>query len=397
MPYSISGFLFLLFSLHAFAQDGPKAIVENYQKLDPKEAVRAIIIDKQNYKWLGTDKGLYRVISLDQEPELIAKDSITGLTEDKKEMVWYGNRKQTLTTEDKSQSILLTNTKADITCLAYYRGDIWVGTNNGLFRVSDDQSKILNSYTTSNSKLKSNQINVLYPDKEGNLWIGTDRDLLKFNGKKWHHDKVNKLVGIIETKEGIWVLEERAMHLIFKENGQDRWQDAAVRRGVSQGPIRALVADSKGNIYVASEILVQFNPYTDKTFQIDKDYGFVSAQTLALACDKNDDLWVGTADRGLFRIDMIDSEIKELSAVAFSKGEIKCFGAKTASITVVVRGGKSPYSYKWNNQEMVGLSKDSLGAGDYSVTITDAEANDYTTSVSIKEPPQMSFEVISKE
>ena len=69
------------------------------------------------------------------------------------------------------------------------------------------------------------------------------------------------------------------------------------------------MADSKGQVYIASETLVQFDPINDKILQIDKDYGFVSAQTLSLACDKNDDLWVGTADRGLFRVDIIEDEI----------------------------------------------------------------------------------------
>ena len=101
------------------------AVVENYSKLDPGEAVRAILIDKQNYKWLGTDKGLYRLISMDSDPELISADSITGLTEDKKEMVWYGNRSQQLNTEDHNQTITLGATNAKISCMTYYKGDIW--------------------------------------------------------------------------------------------------------------------------------------------------------------------------------------------------------------------------------------------------------------------------------
>lgn len=393
-------FLLLLASgsLSSIAQDAPKAIVENYQKIGPNEAVRAIFIDKQNYKWLGTDRGLYRIINMDSDPEVFAKDSISGITEDKKEMVWFGNRSQTLTTEDKSQNILLSNLKAQITCITYYKGDIWVGTTNGLYRVSDDQSRVVGSFSEKNSKLKSNQINVLYPDNEGRLWVGTDKGVVIIDGKHWvQYESDHKITGVISTREGIWLLAEKKMWLIYKEDGRDRWQDAAVRRGISQGPVRALAADSKGNVYVASETLVQFNPYTDKSLVIDKDYGFVSAQTLSLACDRNDDLWVGTADRGLFRIDMLDSEVKELTAIAYARGDIKCPGSKTAGITVIVNGGKTPYSFKWNNPEMTGAKKDSLGAGEYTVTVVDAEANDYVTSVSIKEPEPFSFEIVSKE
>ena len=354
------------------------AVVENYSKLDPGEAVRAILIDKQNYKWLGTDKGLYRLISMDSDPELISADSITGLTEDKKEMVWYGNRSQQLNTEDHNQTITLGATNAKISCMTYYKGDIWVGTDQGLFRVSDDQGKVLQHHKTSNSKLKSNQINMLFADPEGKLWVGTDNGVVIIEKNDWDaYEKEHKITGAVATKEGIWLLAEK--------------------KGLSSGPVRAIVADSKGQIYVASEILVKFDPYTDKSLQIDKDYGFVSAQTLSLACDKNDDLWVGTADRGLFRIDIIEGEVEELSVVAFSKGEIKCPGAKTASITVITRGGKTPYSYQWNVPELSGSKADSVGAGQYSVTVTDAEGEEFVTAVQIKEPESISVEILSKQ
>ena len=166
--------------------------------------------------------------------------------------------------------------------MSYFKGDIWVGTNNGLFKVSDDQNKILNHYTTDNSKLKSNHINMLYPDKEGKLWVGTDNGVVIIDNKKWdQYEKDHKITGAIATKDGIWLLAEKKMWLIYKEEGRDRWQDAAVKRGLSKGPVRAIVADSKGQVYIASETLVQFDPINDKILQIDKDYGFVSAQTLS--------------------------------------------------------------------------------------------------------------------
>ena len=186
------------------------------------------------------------------------------------------------------------------------------------------------------------------------------------------------------------------MWLVYEEDGRERWQDAAVKRGLSQGPVRALASDSKGRIYVASEQLVQFDPYTDKTLVLDEDYGFVSAQTLSLACDKNDDLWVGTADRGLFRIDILDGEEEKFSVIAYSKGEIKCSGAKTAEIIVIAKGGKTPYSYQWENSRFKGNKKDSIGAGNYKITVTDAEGEEYVASVQIKEPEPIQVELISK-
>lgn len=91
------------FSKLGISQEDSKVIVEGYQKLSPNEAVRCIFIDKENFKWLGTDRGLYRMINLENDPELIVTDSITAITEDKKQLLWYGNRNLLLSSEDLSQ------------------------------------------------------------------------------------------------------------------------------------------------------------------------------------------------------------------------------------------------------------------------------------------------------
>ncbi|MDQ3142053.1 MAG: OmpA family protein [Bacteroidota bacterium] len=391
-------FVLVLLFLKNYAQESPGVMVENYQKLGADEAVRAILIDRQNYKWLGTDRGLYRMVSMEIEPELLFKDSICGLAEDKSELVWFGNRKQLIISEDRNNSIYLGKDQAEITSMAYYNGDLWVGTNMGLFRISEQQKKVVKHYTVENSKLKSNQINMIYKDEENKLWVGTDQGVAIINKKDWsYYEKDYKITGAIATSEGVWLLSDTRMWLIFKEDGRDRWQDAAVRRGLSKGPVRALASDSKGRVYIASEILVQFDPYSDKSLQIDEDYGFVSSQTLSLACDKNDDLWVGTADRGLFKIDMLDGKDENFSVVAFSKGELKCPGDKTASINVIVKGGKTPYSFQWSQPELSGAKLDSVGAGAYAVTVTDAEGEEYIANVVVDEPDPFLIEIISKE
>lgn len=387
----------LLISHNLLGQEPNKALVENYQKLPPDEAVRAILIDKQNYKWLGTDRGLYRMISMDHDAEVISMDSVAAIAEDKKEMVWYGNRMRQLITEDKSQQIPLAIEGANIQCMAYYKGDLWVGTNKGLFRVSDDQNKILNHYNTKNSKLKSEGINSMYVDQNKRFWICTDAGILRIHEKDWDlYEKEHRFTGAIASNEGTWLLAEDKMWLVYEEDGRERWQDAAVKRGLSKGPVRALASDSKGRIYVASEWLVQFDPYNDATLLLDEDYGFVSAQTLSLACDKNDDLWVGTADRGLFRIDILDGEELAFNVIAYSKGDIKCAGDKTSSVIVIAKGGKTPYSYAWADGNFKTSKRDSLGAGNYTVTVTDAEAEEYVASIVIKEPDPMRVEVVSK-
>lgn len=65
-----------------------------------------------------------------------------------------------------------------------------------------------------------------------------------------------------------------------------------------------------------------------------------------------------------------------------------CFGGNTGSINLTPGGGTSPYTYQWNNgstaQDPTGLP-----AGSYTVTVTDANGCQQTTSVSLGQPPQL--------
>lgn len=75
-------------------------------------------------------------------------------------------------------------------------------------------------------------------------------------------------------------------------------------------------------------------------------------------------------------------------SVVPSPANVVCNGACTGSITLVVSGGTSPYTYLWSNGQTASTAS-ALCAGNYSVTVTDFLGCTQTSSSTITEPSAM--------
>jgi hypothetical protein len=71
---------------------------------------------------------------------------------------------------------------------------------------------------------------------------------------------------------------------------------------------------------------------------------------------------------------------------------VTCNGAADGTATAGVTGGDAPYSYAWSNGDST-MMADSLGAGTYYVTVTDANSMSSTDSVTISEPLALSLSI----
>src|SRR5690606_7870501 len=89
----------------------------------------------------------------------------------------------------------------------------------------------------------------------------------------------------------------------------------------------------------------------------------------------------------------IDENILPLTASIEQSAEIKCSGEQSAAIEAKVKGGKGPFQYLWNDPNLSGKSVSKLAAGDYALTVTDAEGTTFTTSFNIKEPIALSVSI----
>ena len=92
-------------------------------------------------------------------------------------------------------------------------------------------------------------------------------------------------------------------------------------------------------------------------------------------------------------LELVDQESPSL---AFEQTNVTCAGESDGTVILSIQGGSSPFDIIWNTgddtRELSGLA-----AGDYSVTITDANGCEATSSISIEEPALLTCESIDPE
>lgn len=78
-----------------------------------------------------------------------------------------------------------------------------------------------------------------------------------------------------------------------------------------------------------------------------------------------------------------------------SQTNVNCFGANTGSATVNAVGGAGPYTYTWSPGNLTGASQMGLGAGIYTISITDAGSCVGSGTLSITQPTSALSAIIS--
>ncbi len=191
-----------------------------------------------------------------------------------------------------------------VTSLAQdHAGNIWIGTQGGLNRYDGFAIKVFRPEEKLSQSLSDNFVTSLLVDKQGMLWVGTLNGLNYFNPALGTFENIS-LAPAGKGTEPL-VLD---LHL---DHQQRLW--VGTNQGlVMQGPtsqhvqwygdpqhITALSADSAGNLWLGTPRgLIRFDPNSQQ-FSSDSNFPYRDASIMTLYHDSADRLWVGLEREGL--------------------------------------------------------------------------------------------------
>ncbi|GGH17271.1 GGDEF domain-containing protein [Silvibacterium dinghuense] len=272
----------------------------------PEETVQAVQQAAEGYLWIGTTGGLVRfdgsrfiTYSRSTNPG-VSENSIFCLAAVKDGSLWFGTEGGGLVhlehgsfhSYGPEQGLTDSFVRSVIEDSA---GRLWVGTDNGLFRMEHDRALRVDTSQVAPSLA----VHAIYEDREHRVWVGGSR-LLMFSGGGVHAYRLegaysqNRVKSIVQTSDGtVWV---------GTVSGLQRLRGGRFEAVPGlHATVRTLREMDDGTLWIGT-IGHGLFLYSHGLLQSAADRGLLPSKTvLSLATDSAHQMWIGTQD-GLTRL-----------------------------------------------------------------------------------------------
>ena len=368
--------LAFVFSQNLFAQKAGLQ-VNRCSAVDKSRAVRNIHVDADNSKWVGSARALSQVRACD------LGTAVTLGAGERSALLYPGGNADVRWTDETLNLVL--SSPATVTAAFYDAANdfLWLGTKEaGLLQLKTKPalSKVA-QFNTANSKLRSNEINNVYLDKTGRLWVASRDGMMVGTPGKWRGELQGYDVSRVrEYGADLYVLADGEFWIV--ERGEKVKAIPIPDNAVESDPIDFDI-DPQGNLWMLSAIVTRLSLLTDEfeTFSGPEDY--TSQFGRCIAADQDGAIWIGTDDKGLYVIDKASS----LTVNVLTEKELSCGGnGKDGALRVKVSGGKAPFTYEWSASGLSGEAPQNLAAGAYTVTVTDASGKTKSAKTTLADP-----------
>jgi signal transduction histidine kinase/ligand-binding sensor domain-containing protein len=269
----------------------------------PQPTVYALLQSHDGYLWLGTQGNLVRFdgvrfTTFDGGPNaFFGQNLVRALYEDPQHNLWIGATGGGLVRFSNGTFSRYTQSEGlpddAISCIAPDRqGGLWVCTQKGLAHFRDNHFTV---YTTEQG-LPTNRVRTVCQDSEGAVWVaGLDFGLSKWDGTRFEtvadppFPAAAGVRALVCEDNGLWAATESGLfHLGKGANGA--WTGVASLKNV---PVTSLVESGDGSLWFGTR--EGFGRWKDGEVSLFRAKDGLSHSTvLSLAQDREGSIWVGT-------------------------------------------------------------------------------------------------------
>lgn len=301
------------------------------------DGIIPLFIDSREQLWIGRNgKGIMTVDLTTGEKKIIDTDKVSpgairSITEDQSHRIWLGSEHGITVISPNGHIDLLIhdlynahsisdNAVYDILCDK--EGNIWVGSYFGAVDIMLRTEQPFICYEPSNEKgkLGGSVVRMMADDDMGRTWIATeDNGIFLF-------DKENDS---FEPFMEISSLETNIHSLCFDKDSGDMWIGTFLNglfrynvhthaishylhnHGLKSDAIFYMVFDSEGTLWLATtQGLQKYEKRNDQFVTIDDD--ILSTCFIYSLCVGQKNIWAGTVEHGLFRIDPMSGNVTRI-------------------------------------------------------------------------------------
>ena len=314
-----------LFSGYDLYYDSPDASDDRF--------IRDMVRDRTGKIWMGTADGLQVLDPVMGQvvrvgcPEIRGKAAddwdVRGILADHNGRIWLGSDKGLFWYDDKEDLFRNAAEKlgemegADVYSLARTAGgDLVAGLRAGIMMVETDlgSAKYFESFNHMDMVIKFAPVYRIFEDASEILWIGTDRGLVKIDGKDLKFDVLSSLsiTSILEEENGdLWLGSyDRGLHLIRAGNKKAVvYSSNASSRHIAHDHIYAIHKDASGNVWIGTGNGVDVLNAGSRQFQrfCDREAGipcnlFDGQRVYDIGSDSGGHIWFASS-AGVYRYD----------------------------------------------------------------------------------------------
>ncbi len=312
--------------------------------------ITALLKDEFGALWVGTkSKGLFRIVNhrvvsqfsdQNSEENSISAKYVRCLFLDRTRNLWigtWGGGVNVLNTSPlrfkgiygQAAKRLFGNPMINA-LLVDRKQRLWVGTSENGVTVLDRNMASLFSFKKNNKKkaftLVDDRIHAIAEDNSGNIWIGTQMGLNKWDGRSIrralsgysHRLLVWKF--FVDHTGALWI--SHLFGLIQLDPITEKYHEFTKENGLPGDDITTIFEDSRGHIWVGSRadglmemifssdsILRQPTQFRYYRYQSGKMYGLTSNNILSITAMPDSVLWIGT-NQGLNRLSLANHSFR---------------------------------------------------------------------------------------